>query len=125
MFEDAADITGGTFCISSLPGNCTAGDFWDVDMNANYKLTKNIDVFLNVYNVGDTLPPVDQINYAGINYNPTFAQAGIIGRAFKVGVHFKYAQIPRARRRPACLTSLSRRPARSGGASLCAIPWRR
>jgi len=90
MFEDAADITGGSFCISNLPGNCTAGDFWDVDMNANYKLTKNIDVFLNVYNVGDTLPPVDQINYAGINYNPTYAQAGIIGRAFKVGVHFKY-----------------------------------
>jgi iron complex outermembrane receptor protein len=90
MFENAEDVTGGSFCISSLPGNCTVGGFWDVDMNADYKLTKNIDVFLNVYNVGNTLPPVDQINYAGINYNPTYDQAGIVGRAFKMGVHFKY-----------------------------------
>jgi iron complex outermembrane receptor protein len=90
MFEDGADIFGAAFCLSSLPGNCTESDFWEVDMNANYKLTKNIDVFLNVYNLGDSLPPIDQINYAGINYNPTYDQAGIIGRAFKVGVHFKY-----------------------------------
>lgn len=90
MFEDASDITGGTFCISSLPGNCTEAGFWDVDMNVDYKVTKNVDVFLNVYNVGDSLPPIDQINYAGINFNPTYDEAGIIGRAFKVGVHFKY-----------------------------------
>jgi iron complex outermembrane recepter protein len=90
MLEDAADITGNTGCISSLPSNCTVGAFWDVDMNADYKLTKNVDVFLNVYNVADALPPVDEINYAGINYNPTYDEAGIIGRAFKVGVHIKY-----------------------------------
>ncbi len=90
MFEDAADILGAAVCISSLPGNCTEAGFWDVDMNVNYKVTKNVDVFLNVYNVGDSLPPIDQINYAGINYNPTYDEAGIIGRAFKVGVHIKY-----------------------------------
>jgi iron complex outermembrane recepter protein len=45
---------------------------------------------VNVYNILDSLPPIDEINYAGINYNPTYNEAGIIGRAFKVGIHVKY-----------------------------------
>jgi iron complex outermembrane receptor protein len=30
------------------------------------------------------------LNYAGVNYNPTYNQAGIIGRFFKIGVHAKF-----------------------------------
>jgi iron complex outermembrane recepter protein len=90
LFMDAADITGNTGCISGLPGNCVSPAFWDVDLHADYKITQRIDAFLNVYNVADASPPFDPINYAAINYNPTYAQAGIVGRAFRLGLHFKY-----------------------------------
>jgi hypothetical protein len=29
-------------------------------------------------------------NGLGFNYNPTYAQAGAVGRSFKIGVRFKY-----------------------------------
>ena len=48
-----------------------------------------LEVFADVLNVFDTNPPLDPINYAGVNYNPTFTQAGIVGRFFKVGVRVK------------------------------------
>jgi iron complex outermembrane receptor protein len=89
IFENADDL-GAPFCISTLPGNCTVSAFWDVDLHFDYKVTDKIDLFANIYNVADALPPVDQINYGGINYNPTYEEAGIIGRAFKLGVHVKY-----------------------------------
>jgi iron complex outermembrane receptor protein len=43
-----------------------------------------------VTNVLDRLPPINAADYAGINYNPTYAQAGIIGRFFKLGVGYKF-----------------------------------
>jgi hypothetical protein len=31
-----------------------------------------------------------EANYGSINYNPTYSQAGIVGRFFRLGVHFKF-----------------------------------
>jgi iron complex outermembrane receptor protein len=42
-----------------------------------------------IQNLADKLPPTDYANYGGINYNPTYSQDGIIGRFFRVGVHYK------------------------------------
>ncbi len=72
-----------------LPLNCTVNHFIDVDLSADYKINERISIFANVLNVFDTNPPFDPIDYAGVNYNPTFGQAGIIGRFFKIGVHVK------------------------------------
>ena len=98
IFMDGADVYGNTGCVSpstfnadgDLPANCRAGSFTDFDLTGDYKLNSKIDLFANVYNVFDAKPPLDPINYAGINYNPTYAEAGIIGRAFKIGVHVRY-----------------------------------
>jgi iron complex outermembrane receptor protein len=38
----------------------------------------------------DRLPPIDPADYAGINYNPTYAQSGIVGRFFKLGAAYKF-----------------------------------
>ena len=35
------------------------------------------------------LTGIDPADYAGQNYNPTYAQAGIVGRFFKIGVSYK------------------------------------
>ena len=47
--------------------------FYDFDLTARYHLSDNVDLFGSVKNVFDTKPPLDVIDYAGANYNPTFA----------------------------------------------------
>jgi iron complex outermembrane receptor protein len=42
-----------------------------------------------IQNLFDIKPPYDPANYAGDNYNPTFSQAGIVGRFFRLGVHYR------------------------------------
>lgn len=34
----------------------------------------------------DRKPPLDPINYAALNYNPTYGYSGIVGRFFNLGV---------------------------------------
>jgi iron complex outermembrane receptor protein len=41
-------------------------------------------------NMLDRLPPIDPANYATNNYNPTYTQAGIVGRFFKIGAAYKF-----------------------------------
>ncbi|MEP6968255.1 MAG: TonB-dependent receptor, partial [Pseudomonadota bacterium] len=92
--EFALDFAPGCFETNTttgapVPPNCTVNHFIDVDLTGDVKLNDRIDVFANVLNVFDTNPPFDPLDYAGVNYNPTFHQAGIIGRFFKIGVHVK------------------------------------
>jgi iron complex outermembrane receptor protein len=53
-------------------------------------------VYAYIANLFDRMPPLDPADYAaganglGLNYNPTYAQAGAVGRAFKLGIHFQY-----------------------------------
>lgn len=94
MYMNALDLFGpgclspsNTSSTGFLPANCRVASFIDYDMNLDYKVTDKIDLFFTVYNVADAKPPIDPPNYAGVNYNPTYDEAGIIGRAFKIGVH--------------------------------------
>lgn len=71
------------------PPGCRVGSFTDIDLTASYQLTDHFSVSGAILNVADIPPPVDTANYAGVNYNPTYSQAGIIGRFFRFGVHYK------------------------------------
>jgi iron complex outermembrane recepter protein len=71
-------------------GTCRVDSFWDFDLTGSYQLTKSIQLFGDIKNLFDTKPPIDPANYAGINYNPTYAQAGIIGRFFEGGIKVKF-----------------------------------
>ena len=86
---DATEDPDG--CDASPPGKkfCYMDSFWDFDLTGRYHITDQMDVFGSVKNVFDAKPPFDFIDYAGVNYNPTFGQAGIVGRFFSVGVSFK------------------------------------
>ena len=91
----ALDIAPGCFSTNNntganFPDNCAVGDFVDFDLSADYKLNSRIDVFADMPNVFDSSPPLDPINYAAVNFNPTFHQAGIVGRYFKVGIHARF-----------------------------------
>ncbi|HEX3431468.1 MAG TPA: TonB-dependent receptor [Rhizomicrobium sp.] len=78
------------FCLYPLGNNCRMSSFWDFDLTGRYKIDSNIEIFGAIKNLFDASPPVNPADYAGINYNPTYAQAGIIGRFFSIGVRVQY-----------------------------------
>jgi iron complex outermembrane receptor protein len=47
-------------------------------------------VSAGVLNLFDRAPPLNPANYAATNYNPTWAQSGIVGRFYKVGVSVRF-----------------------------------
>jgi iron complex outermembrane receptor protein len=93
LYMSAPDIEPGCFSAGpngNFPPSCRSPSFTEVDLSEIFHLTKNIDITGGVDNLLDRLPPFDPIDYAGLNYNPTFAQSGIVGRFYKVGVHIKF-----------------------------------
>jgi iron complex outermembrane receptor protein len=94
LYMSAPDIRAGCFSQgptgANFPRNCRAPSFTDVDLTGSYRINDHIDLSAAVENLFDRRPPFDPIDYAGLNYNPTYAQAGIVGRFFKIGVHIKF-----------------------------------
>jgi iron complex outermembrane receptor protein len=69
---------------------CHVASFIDMDLTAIYKVNSHLTTSFTMQNVLDRLPPINPADYAGTNYNPTFAQSGIIGRFFKIGASYKF-----------------------------------
>jgi iron complex outermembrane receptor protein len=97
--ETGVDATGDpSACLysgadgSDFPTGCKVGEFWDFDLTGSYRLSDRIEIYADIANLTDAKPPLDPADYAGggANYNPTYAQAGIIGRAFKIGLRVSY-----------------------------------
>ena len=86
--EATVDLTGDYNCDLYLPARkfCHMDAFWDFDLTSRYHITDQIDLFGSIRNLFDAKPPLDPIDYAGVNYNPTYAQQGIVGRFFTLGV---------------------------------------
>ena len=80
-----SNSAGGPF-----PSNCLEKSFTDFDLTASYQVSQHLQLFANVMNLFNSQPPIDPANYAGVNYNPTYAQSGIVGRFFKIGFTVKY-----------------------------------
>ncbi|MBW8073881.1 TonB-dependent receptor [Metallibacterium scheffleri] len=95
LYMSVPDATGNYSCFSvgatggNFPANCTVPSFTYVDLNGSYHLTHNIDIFGGIENLFDRGPGFDPIDYAGLNYNPTYQQQGIIGRYFQLGVRVR------------------------------------
>src|SRR3984893_18027278 len=73
-----------------LPANCHVASFLDVDLTGEYRFGDHLLVSGALENVANRLPPFNPADYAGVNYNPTYAQSGIIGRFFRVGMSYKF-----------------------------------
>ena len=91
MWENGADAvgpgTGPAFCLyPNVPNNWRMNSFRDMDLTGRYKLNDNIELFGDIKNFFDRKPPIDPADYAAVNYNPTYAEPGIVGRFFSVGV---------------------------------------
>ncbi|TAL86076.1 MAG: TonB-dependent receptor [Rhodanobacter sp.] len=76
---------------ANFPSSCRVGAFYDFDLTGSYAINDHVSVTASVMNLFDRKPPFDPSNYAGagLNYNPTWSQAGIVGRFFNLGVKVK------------------------------------
>jgi iron complex outermembrane receptor protein len=100
ILENAADLGDATGCTeedfygapTTVTPGCRTSDFFDFDLTGSYQINDRIQVYFNVLNLFDASAPLDPVDYAGggANYNPTYTQAGIIGRFFRIGFHVKY-----------------------------------
>jgi hypothetical protein len=71
-----------TICLYTT-NYCHVASFIDIDLTGIYKVTSQLTASLTVQKLMDRLPPINPADYAGVNYNPTYAQSGIIGRFLK------------------------------------------
>ena len=76
---------------TNFPASCRVGAFYDFDLTASYSFNDRLSATGAIMNAFDRKPPFDPANYAGAaaNYNPTWSQAGVVGRFFNLGVKLK------------------------------------
>ncbi len=94
----SADDQGGGRCTDpdTNPGldrgyqACNTRRFIDVDLTGQINVGKTFTLYANIMNLFDAKAPLDTITYGGYLYNPVVAEAGAIGRAFRVGGRFKF-----------------------------------
>lgn len=93
----AIDQFGGSDCASSStyqgsdPNfNCRVHHFVEVELTGRINVNDKFSLYTNIYNLFDAKAPLNAGNYAAANYNPTYSQSGAVGRAFRIGVDFKY-----------------------------------
>jgi iron complex outermembrane recepter protein len=70
---------------------CQVNHFIDVDLYAEYAVSKRLRVHGTVLNVFDRPPPLDMQTYGSAgNYSNAFHDAGAIGRFFSVGAAYTF-----------------------------------
>ena len=88
--QTGVDATGDPNACLSFSVPCHVASFTDFDLTGIYHINEHLTASFSVLNLFDKLPPIDPADYAGINFNPTYAQAGIVGRFFKLGAAYKF-----------------------------------
>jgi len=88
--QTGIDATGDPNACLSFSNPCHVASFTDFDLTGIYHITDHLTASFSVLNLFDKLPPIDPADYAGFNYNPTYAQSGIVGRFFKLGAAYKF-----------------------------------
>ncbi|SFS17399.1 iron complex outermembrane recepter protein [Dyella sp. OK004] len=77
---------------TNFPASCKIHAFYDFDLTGSYMINDNFTITASVMNLFDRKAPFDPANYAGAgaNYNPTWSQAGVVGRFYNLGVKMKF-----------------------------------
>jgi iron complex outermembrane receptor protein len=71
------------------PIRCRTKAFVDIDLTGEVRVSDRFSLYGNVINLFDVKPPLDPTTYGGYQYNPAWANAGIVGRYFRMGARFK------------------------------------
>lgn len=98
--ETGVDATGSASTTSAclyttalgtpFPAGCHIGSFIYFDMTGEVQVGKGFKVSAAIQNIAGRKPPIDPADYAGVNFNTTYHQAGIIGRYFRIGARYTF-----------------------------------
>ena len=91
---DPSDDTPGSpptcLQLSATNPHCYVAGFGYANVYGQYKISEHLQVMVNVTNVTDRLPPLDNVTYGGMNYDASFDQAGAIGRFMEASFRYRY-----------------------------------
>jgi iron complex outermembrane recepter protein len=73
-----------------FPAGCHIGSFIYFDVTGEVQVAKGFKVNAAIRNIAGRKPPIDPADYAGVNFNTTYHQAGIIGRYFRIGARYTF-----------------------------------
>lgn len=95
LYMSTPDFAGpGCFSIlpsgAQFPADCRVPSFTYFDLTGLYDFTDNWELSAGILNLFDRKPPFDPIDYAAVNYNPTYAEPGIVGRFFELSLKVKF-----------------------------------
>jgi iron complex outermembrane recepter protein len=76
-----------TYKGTNIPVACTAKATWNVDLSGQVKVNDKFTIYGSVLNVLGIKAPFDpSAAYSIYQYNPSWAQANVVGRYFRMGV---------------------------------------
>ena len=75
---------------TNVPLDCGVPAFYYVDLTGVYHFNTTWALTAGILNAINKSPPFDPIDYAGNNYNPTYAQAGAVGRFYQLGLRVNF-----------------------------------
>ena len=73
-----------------FPAGCHIGSFIYFDLTGEIQVAKGFNLNAAIQNIGGRKPPIDPADYAGVNFNTTYHQAGIVGRYFRIGARYTF-----------------------------------
>lgn len=76
--------------LSATNPHCYVAGFGYANLYGQYRMNEHLQVMVNVTNVTNRLPPLDNVTYGGMNYDASYDQAGAIGRFLQVTIRYRY-----------------------------------
>ncbi len=75
----------------SVPyGDCKTPDFYTLDLYGRYSISDNMTLSAAITNATNKHAPFNPYTYGAVNYNPSFTQAGAVGRYFQLGLRYNF-----------------------------------
>jgi len=91
---DPSNDTPGTpptcLQLSATNPHCYVAGFGYANVYAQYHIDAHMQVMVNVTNVTNRLPPLDNVTYGGQNYDASYDQAGAIGRFMEATFRYRF-----------------------------------
>lgn len=95
-YNDATCLSGvgtgtpATYRDNATPVVCRVKAFITVDLSASVNVADKFTLYGSVSNLLNVSAPYDSTTYGASNYNPAWANSGIIGRYFKMGAKVNF-----------------------------------
>jgi len=76
--------------LSETNPHCYVAGFGYANVYGQYRINEHMQFMVNVTNVTNRLPPLDNVTYGGMNYDASYDQAGAIGRFMEATFRYRF-----------------------------------